>query len=73
VTPADQYRGYWIWPVLDDHDKIEYWDVHDPDDPHGEGEPVAFGLSTKRLAQEWITTQVRDDRIIAQFERMTLR
>lgn len=55
------YRRYWIWPVLDDDGNLDYWDIHHPDDPDGEGDPEAQGLSTLADARAWITQRTRDE------------
>lgn len=73
MASRQEYRGYWLWPVLDDDGKIEYWDVHHPDDRLGEGDPLAQGFATKVLAQEWITTEIRERSLIDLFDRMTMR
>ena len=71
MSPADRYLGFWLWPVLDDESgRIDYWDVHDPLDQHGEGEPVAWGFGTKAEAQAWVRQHRADNGWIELLDRM---
>lgn len=64
-----RYLGYWLWPVLDFDGSLEYWDVHEPDDSHGEGDPVAFGFGAKEDATEWVRNRVKEDRLFRALDR----
>jgi len=54
-----RYRKHHLWPVLDDDTgKLDYWDVHHPDDPHGEGDPIAEGFGTLAEAKAWLDQEI---------------
>lgn len=60
------YFGYTLWSVLDDETgELDYWDIHDPDDPRGEGDPLAEGFTTLTEAQEWVRHDLCEKRVIA--------
>jgi hypothetical protein len=61
---AYTYQGFTLWPVLDDDDRLDYWDVHDPLDPRGEGDPLAEGLATLAEARAWVRAEVKERRWI---------
>lgn len=67
-----RYRQHWLWPVLDDDGNLDYWDIHHPDDPHGEGDPICEGLSTLADARAWVTAQAREDRWIRALDRLVI-
>lgn len=62
-----------MWPVVDDDGKLEYWDVHDPEDPHGEGDPVEEGFGTMVEAKRFIRKRVKDDAFLRGVELATFR
>jgi hypothetical protein len=65
------YMRHHVWPVLDDTTgRVDYYDVHHPDDAHGEGDPVAELLPTRADAHAWIRDHVRDMSIERAFDRM---
>lgn len=54
------YMRHHVWPVLDDDTgRVDYYDVHHPDDPHGEGDPVGELFPTIAAAREYIRDIVR--------------
>lgn len=68
------FFGYTLWPVLnDDTGEVDYWDVHDFDDEHGEGDPIAEMFSTCELAKAWVRQRRRDERTVQLLERLALR
>lgn len=69
----EQYFRYWLWPVLDFDGTLEYWDVHDPEDEHGEGDPAAEGFGTKQAAKDWVKQRVKEDRWIHSLDRMMIK
>lgn len=68
-----RYLKYVLWPVLDDDGKLEYWDVHHPEDERGEGDPAAEGFGTKQAAKDWIKKRVKEDRWIRSLDRMMMK
>lgn len=59
MPTVHRYRRHWLWPVLDDDGKLEYWDVHAPEDGRGEGEPLEQGFSTMTAAKQWVDERIR--------------
>ena len=71
---VSQYHRFWLWPVYDDDTgRLDYWDIHEPTDPRGEGNPIAEGLSTKADAQAWIRQHLRDTALERTLERAFTR
>lgn len=66
----EKYFGYWLYPVLDEDRKLEYWDIHEPNDPHGEGEPAEQLFATKEDAKNWVKRRIRDDAFIGGLDRL---
>lgn len=65
------YRGYHLCPVLNDETgKVDYWDVHDPEDPRCEGDPIGELLATLADAQQFVNALRRDDALIRAFDRL---
>lgn len=62
-----------MWPVVDDDGKLEYWDVHDPEDPHGEGDPVAEGFRTKAQAKQYIYERRKNEAFMRGLELALLK
>ena len=62
---AQLFMGYTLFPVLDDDTgALDYWDVHDKDDPKGEGEPLAFGFPTLIDAKQWVRQWAAEEHFI---------
>ena len=71
TTPSPRiYMGHTLFPVLDDETgQLDYWDVHHPLDPHGEGDPLAEGFSTLSDAQSWVRERKQQDRLMKAIDR----
>lgn len=63
-----RYLKYVLWPVLDDDGKLEYWDVHHPEDERGECHPVGEGFGTLAEAKAWIKARHDEDVMIRALE-----
>lgn len=64
------YMGHHVWPVLnDDTGRVDYYDVHHPDDPHGEDYPVADFFATRADARTWIRKHVQAMELERAFKR----
>lgn len=59
-TSPTLFRGFTIYPVLNDVDEnlVDYYDVHEIGDEHGEGEPLAM-FGTKKECQVFISDIIR--------------
>lgn len=54
------YKGYLLFPVLDDQGVVEYWDIHENNGEHSaDCDPIAWGLPTLAAAKAWVTADVR--------------
>ena len=71
VPQARWYKGHLLFPVLDDNQTIEYWDVHENNGEHSsDHDPIAWGFSTLADAQAWVTTEQRYIRTKQRIEKM---
>ena len=57
------FMRFTICPVLDDDGNLQYWDIHEPDDPDCNGEPVAEFFAKIEDAKNWIRTRICDERL----------
>ena len=73
IESPTKYLGFIIWPVLnDDHTEVDYYDIHERGDVHGEGNPInTFGTRSECAA--WIRREVKDLRFINALENMSLK
>ncbi len=64
------YMRHHVWPVLnDDTGRVDYYDVHHPDDSHGEGDPVGELFATRADAHAWIRDRMRGIAFERAFDR----
>ena len=60
-TTITKYLGFTIWPVLSDDDSthVDYYDIHERGDEHGEGEPINM-FGTRAECAAWIRAEARN-------------
>ena len=68
-TSPTLFRGFTIYPILNDDDQnvVDYYDVHEIGDEHGEGEPLAM-FGTKQEAQVFVSDIIRSRQYLKAIE-----